>query len=93
VLKCGKMSTCRNKEVSLSVGRCGVVTLVCLSMSSGGWIAICSCGNSQNFEGIMCFRIRSRIAVFCLSVDILDSAVIIFDVTKIMFYGSTDVQM
>jgi hypothetical protein len=93
VLKCGKLSKCRNKEVTLSVGRCGVVTVVCLSMSSGGWVAICSCGHSQNFEGIPCFRIRSRIAVFCLSVDILDSAVIIFDVTRIMFCGSTDAQM
>jgi hypothetical protein len=60
VLKCGKLSNCRNKEVTLSVGRCGVVTVVCLSMSSGGWVAICSCGHSQNFEGIVCFRILSR---------------------------------
>ena len=74
MLKCGKLSQCRNKEVTLSVGRCGVVTVVCLWMSSGVWVAICSCGHSQHFEGIICFRIRSRSAVFCLSVDILDSA-------------------
>jgi hypothetical protein len=28
VLKCGKLSQCRNKEVTLSVGRCDVVTVV-----------------------------------------------------------------
>lgn len=93
MLKCGKLSKCRNKEATLSVGRCGVVTVLCLSMSSGGWVAICSCGHSQHFEGVICFCFRSRSAVFCLSMGILDSAVIIFDVTRIMFYGSTDVQM
>ena len=74
MLRCGKLSKCRNKEATLSVGRCGVVTVVCLSISSGGCVAICSCGHSQHFEGIICFRILSRSAIFCLSVDILVSA-------------------
>ena len=51
-----------------------LLRLVCLSMSFGGCVAICSCGHSQHFEGIICFRILSRSAIFCLSVDILVSA-------------------
>jgi hypothetical protein len=73
-MKWGKLCQYRNKEVTLSGGRCGVVTVVCFLMFSGVWVAICSCGHSKHFEGVICFRIRSRSAVFCLSVDILDSA-------------------
>ena len=94
MLKRGKLSKCRNREVTLSVGRCGVATVLFWVLSSGGWVAICSCGHLQRFEGIMCFRILSSSAVFCLLADILDSAcdtgsaVIICDVTRIMSYVS-----